>query len=79
MLNDIPAPNVLENPPIILSSTFQKIAYYSFLIPVPIILILFFLPLFLQVIAEDNTYILAAQNEARHHRHNYNHNNTSYL
>jgi len=49
---------------------------------VPIILIIFFLPLLLQIIAGDNrnnTYILPAQNEAHHHRHNYNPNNLNYL
>jgi len=37
-----PAPNVLENPPIILSSSSQKIAYYSFLIPIRCLLFLYY-------------------------------------
>jgi len=44
-----PVPNVLENPPITLSSISPKIAYYSFFYShtAPIILIVFFLPLLL--------------------------------
>ena len=73
-----PAPNVLENPPIILSSTSQKIVYYSFFSTYYSYTILS--SLLLQIIAGENgnnTYILPAQNEAHHHRHNYNRNNLS--
>jgi len=37
-----PAPNALGNPPIILSSTSQKIAYYFFLIPIQYLFFLYY-------------------------------------
>jgi len=79
------APNVLGNP--LTYYSFQHFSKNCLLFffnsnIVSIILILFFLPIFLQIIAGDNgnnTYILPALNKAHYHRHNNNHNNLSYL
>ena len=72
---------MLGNPPIILSITSLTVVDYSFLIPIQYLLFLY------SFIAADyywrqwrnNAYILPAQIEAHHHRHNFNHNNLSYL